>query len=403
MKKLILFLVALLSSVTLTSFNLDPHDRSAAVSPSSITASDHLIGTRLAPHTDDALFVILLGQSNAAGYDVMERLANANYNYKGISLLYPAQRVAQAQYTASGVVPGVMVYFKTDNPSTNQALDDGSWQPLELGVNNVQNSGAFNGVGTELALCTQLHEYTGKTIYLIKCAYPATGLASSINPPGVPGNWNNTNREIFINYFVTRALRDFRIANPTLRPRLLCLNWWQGEHDALNSISTAGYKVHHNTLSAYIEREIFSQFVTTTSARPIWNLVKLRFHETAAETNINTALTELVSENARYHLVDCAPYPKTKELTSGEASPVSVNISGNNSAGRQDDNHQSYIAQLAVGEIMAQNIIDAGLVASASIDARPVNAPRRMRIVHHNSTYCYSPALERATQLAQAA
>lgn len=320
-----------------------------------------MLGRRFTTPPEDALFVILLGQSNAAGYDVRARLANNDYNYKGISTGYPSVRSGQAQYVSSGAVPGVKVYWKGNNPSTDQTLDNGAWADLTLGTNNVQNSGAFEGVGSELSLCTKLHEYTGKTIWLVKCGYPATGLASSINPAGTPGNWNNTNREIFVEYFLKRALRDFRSANPTLRPRLLCVNWWQGEHDALNSISTAGYKVHHNTLSAYIEKEAFGQFVVPSNKLPIWNLVKLRFHETAAETNINTAFSELVSENTRYRLVDCTSYPKTKELTSGQASPVAVNIVGNNSAGRQDDNHQSYIAQLAAGELMAQNVIDAGL------------------------------------------
>lgn len=324
-----------------------------------------MLGRRFTTPPEEALFVILLGQSNAAGYDVMERLANTDYNYKGISIGYPAVRNGQDQYVSSGVVPGVKVYWKGNNPSTDQTLDNGAWADLTLGTNNCQNSGAFNGVGAELALCTKLHDYTGKTIYLVKCAYPATGLASSINPAGVPGNWNNTNREIFVQYFLTRALRDFRSANPTLRPRLLCVNWWQGEHDALNSISKAGYKVHHNTLRAYIEKEAFGQFVTTTSRRPIWNLVKLRFHETAAETNINDALTELVSENERTCLIDCGPYPKTKELSVAQAAPIAVNIVGNNSAGRTDDNHQSRIALEAVGEFMAQNVIDAGLVTAA--------------------------------------
>lgn len=324
-----------------------------------------LIGTRYNEEPEDALFVFDNGQSNADGFDVMERLANTDWNYKGIADEWPSERDGQDQYAVSGVVPGVMIYAGSNDPSTDQSLDNRTWQPFELGVNNCQNSGAFNGIGHALSLCTKLHEYTGKTIWLVKCAYPGTALASSITPLNPPGNWNNTNREIFIEYYVKRALRDFRADNPTLRARPVAFNWWQGEHDALHNITKAGYKVHHNTLSAYMEKEVFGQFVIPTDKRPIWNLVKLRFHENAAETNINDALTELVSEHDHYRLVDCSSYPKTKELSAGQASPVAVNIVGNNSAGRQDDNHQSYIAQLAVGEIMAQNIIDAGLISPA--------------------------------------
>lgn len=389
MKKLILFLVTLLSSVTLSSYSVLP--------------TDHLLGSRYGTPPEEALFVFSNGQSNAVGYDVMERLANDDYNYKGISTGYPTQRSGQEQYPMSGVVPGVFIYFKTDDPADDQSLDDGSWQPLELGVNNCQNSGDFNGIGPDLSMCIKLHEYTGKDIYLIKCAYPGTALASSVTPTNPPGNWNNTNREIFINYFVKPALADFRAANPTIRPRLLAFNWWQGEHDALNSISTAGYKVHHNTLAAYWEEEVLGQFVTTTTQLPIWNLTKLRFRENAAEDDINDALTELVAEHSRYYLVDCSPYPQTEELTADEAAPIAVSTVGNNSAGREDDNHNSYIAQLAVGELWAQNIIDAGLVTSASIGTRHGNAPRRIRSIDPTWKSCYSPALYRAEQLAKAA
>lgn len=319
-----------------------------------------LIGTRYNTPPEDALFVIIMGQSNAAGYDVRARLANTDYNYQGIADGFPTVRAAEPQYVSSGVVPGVEIYFKTNDPADDQSLDDGSWQPLELGVNNCQNSGAWEAVGFDLSLCTKLNEYTGKTIYLIKCAYPGTALTSTITPNNPPGNWNNTNREDFINYYASRALRDFRIANPTLRPKLLAINWWQGEHDAMNAISKATYKTQFASFKTYIETNLRTMFVTDNDALPIWNLVKLHFRVDADEAVINDALTELVAENDGFYLIESANYPRTENLTAQEASPITVGDP--NSAGGSDNNHNSYITQLSVGELIFDNIITAGLI-----------------------------------------
>lgn len=318
-----------------------------------------LIGTRYNTPPTEAPFVIILGQSNAVGYTVRQRLANTSYNYQGIAAGYPAVRVAQPQY-AQTTVPGVKTYWKTNNPATDQSLNDGSWQDLTLGVNNCQNSGAFEGVGPELSLCTNLHQYTGKTVWLLKCAYPGTALTSTITPSNPPGNWNNTNRVIFIEYFVKRALTSFRAANPTLRPFLAAIHWHQGEHDAMNNISKATYKTQFASLRTYLENELFAQFVTPKDRKPIWNIVKLKFFENAAEGIINDALAEIVAEHDRSYLIDCTSYPQGDALTAGQASPI--NVGDPNSAGGNDNNHQSYIAQLAIGELAFDNLISADIL-----------------------------------------
>lgn len=311
-----------------------------------------LLGSATTMPPDEVYFVILLGQSNADGRAMATRLANTQYNYKGIAAGYPAVRAAQDQYTITP--PGVYVYFKTAFASADQSLDDGAWAPLEIGVNNCHSgASAINFVGPELSLCTRLHDITGKEIRLIKCGYSDTGLTSTITNSSPAGNWNSASRNAAMLYFVDRAMRDFRSENPTKRAVLLGVNWWQGENDGSNAISQATYETQFASLLAFVKNHIYSGFVIEDE--PIWNLVKLDFNRNAAEATINAALAAIVAANTGFYLVDPTPYPQEIELSAAEALPLPVGSP--NAEGRTDDAHASYIMQLAVGEYMADNII----------------------------------------------
>lgn len=316
-----------------------------------------LLGRPTSTPPDTVYFVILLGQSNADGRAMATRLGNTQFNYKGIAAGYPSVRVAQAQYTTTP--PGVYVYFKTAFASADQSLDDGAWAPLEIGVNNCHSgASAIDFVGPELSLCTRLHDITGKEIRLIKCGYSDTGLTSTITNSSPAGNWNNASRNAAMLYFVDRAMRDFRAENPTKRAVLLAVNWWQGENDGSNAVAQATYEAQFADLLAYVKQHIYSGFVVENE--PIWNLVKLDFNRTAAEGVINAALAAIVAANTGFYLVDPTPYPQQIELSAAEALPLPVGTP--NAEGRNDDAHASYLMELAVGELMADNIQSAGLI-----------------------------------------
>lgn len=313
-----------------------------------------LIGRRLNPVPPErVLFILCMGQSNMDGRTISARLANTQYNYKGIADGYPAVRTTQGQYTTTP--SGVYTYWKTLFPSDDQSLDNGSWQQLVIGTNN-SHTGASTAdqVGPELSLCTRLREATGLEVRMVKIGFGATGLTNTITTSNAPGNWNNTNRFIAIEYYLKRAMRDFRAAFPNKRPVLVGINWWQGEKDANEGITQATYEAQFESLRQYITQEVYSQFVIQRP--PIWNLVKLNYWQNAAEDTINAALAAIVAANsADFRLVDSQPYPTAAELTSAEAAPVAVGTP--NSEGLNDDGHASYIAQLAVGERMADNIL----------------------------------------------
>ena len=92
----------------------------------------------------------------------------------------------------------------------------------------------------------------------------------------------------------------------------------------------------------------------------IWNITRLDFFRTAAEGVINTAIDAIEAAYADVYKVNAAGYPQSNDMTSAEAAPVPV---GNpNANGWSDDDHSSYIAQLAVGEQQFANIQTAGLI-----------------------------------------
>lgn len=319
-------------------------------------------GSRIDQGYEEDYCIIVMGQSNADGRCTANRLANTDFNYKGISTGYPSARTTEDQYPYSpgDATPGLKVYFKTQFTSDDQSLDNGAWYDYTIGTNNAHfGAVATYRIGPEFSMGVKLNDLTGKPIYIIKVGYSATALTNTVTP-FTPGNWNNTNRQIAIEYFVARAIRDYKAANPGRRLRLLAVNWWQGESDAQAGVSTATYTAQFNQFKEYITENIYGYFLVPAGLDPIWNIVKLNFANDAAEALINTALTNIVAANSGFHLVDSTPFPQCNDLTVAERAPIALGTP--NSVGGQDNEHSSYIAQLAVGELCAQNIINAGLV-----------------------------------------
>lgn len=80
------------------------------------------------------------------------------------------------------------------------------------------------------------------------------------------------------------------------------------------------------------------------------------------EAVINDALISIAGSRPGFHYVDSWPYPRCQNLTTAQASPITKGLP--NSAGGNDNQHASHIAELAVGELCAQNVINAGWVST---------------------------------------
>lgn len=299
----------------------------------------------------------LFGQSNAVGRQDGSRIANTSYNYQGIATGYPSARTTQAQYTRTP--SDIIIYFKDLFYDDNQSVDNGVWQAYNGGVNSAPKTvTSILFWGSELSCATQIQQATGKTVAIIKGAWNSTGLSRSLTNSQLPGNWNNASREVAVEYYLKRAVRDLRIAYPTRRLKLLAVNWWQGENDGAANIQSADYQRQFLELKSYVDNAIAGLFVQ--DEKHIWNLTKLDFNRSVGEGVINSAIDTLAATYDDIYTVNAAGYPQSDELSPSEASPVAVGAP--NANGWDDDNHSSYISMLAVGEQQFANIQTAGLI-----------------------------------------
>jgi hypothetical protein len=312
--------------------------------------------------SDKAYVIFVLGQSNAAGRSEISRLANTQYNYKGISTGYPTVRVAQAQYVSNP--SNVYIYYKGDGSliDTNLFPDNGAWAAYSAATNATFDIHATiptaNYFGPELSLATKIADATGKKVYIVKCAVGGTGLIFD-TATSLPGVWNYVMSNLAMNYFIRRAARDLKIYDPGKKLVPLTVLWWQGEQDAINGASSATYQSEFAKLKTNIDNAILDSFNLRQSY--LWNLVKLSYNRDAAETTINTAITNIVSANSDCRTIDISAYPRKFDLSTGEASPVTANpttgiTTPTNSAGGVDNFHASYIGMLSVGELAYANI-----------------------------------------------
>lgn len=302
-----------------------------------------------------AYFVILLGQSNADGRREPTRLQNTQYNYRGIAAGYPTVRASQEPYAADP--SNVYIYRKTGVNTDDFSPDNGSWVSYEAGVTSSYDDNAF---GSELACATLIQEATGRPVYIIKTAFGGTGLCDTNTASTAPGNWNPTIRYMAAEFWIKRAMRDFRTANPNLRAEVLCINWAGCEQDGVEGRSQAVVEEQFGKFKAYIDKIVGAAFVIEDGREPVWNLASLKYNEDAAEAVINDAIDSIVATYDDTYKCSVQPYPQGDALTIAEAAPLAVGTP--NADGGLDNNHISYIGQLSMGELQFANIQTAGLI-----------------------------------------
>lgn len=295
--------------------------------------------------------IIILGQSNAGGNAEPGRIPNTQFNYNGIAAGYLNPRTTQPQYIANPA--GLWIYYKYAPGSANQSLDVAKWQKYNASITGRIEGPGF---GSALSLGTSIMDYCNRECFIIQPTWGGTALieGTTSNPPGT---WNNTTRQIALEYYIQRAARDLRLFRPRKQLRVVNVAWWQGENDAINGQTKSAYKAAFASLKSYIDNGIVSEFGPKQYE---WNIVSLKYNENAAEAVINDALAEIAAENADCNLVNQSTYPQKDALTSQEASPVPVGQGVIGSGG--DDGHSSYITQLAIGELIFNNIQSTGIL-----------------------------------------
>jgi hypothetical protein len=314
-----------------------------------------IIGTSDNSALEYFYFIAGFGQSNLDGGAQTTRLQNTQFNYKGIAAGYPATKTTQAAY---GNAPAnVHIYNK---PGATQfsdfTTDNTGWEAYNVLTNSRFDSASVPKFGWELSLGTQLSD-AGKEVGFVKAGFGGTALITfTTSQP--PGTWNCVSREVAIQYLLKRAARDLKTYKAGKRVKPLCKVWWQGETDGINGATKADYKTHLDWCLRYIDKHFKETFVIDGTVP--WMLVLPSYNRNAAEEVIRTAITEFAASNADCHIINVDAYPRKTDLTTAEASPLTKGMP--NADGGNDDNHQSYIAQLAAGELIFQKLQELSLI-----------------------------------------
>jgi len=304
-----------------------------------------LLGTQVKTREDFIYVIIGRGQSHPHGAGAFGRLANTDFNYQGIAAGYPAVRSGQPQY--SGTPIGCYQYVKKMASVTadNWNLDNSSWLAYDAASARVDATQQF---GPELSLMQRVQEYTGKEVFLIKSAQSGTALQQE-SATSAPGCHNFTNYQI-VRDFVIRAIRDLKTFRPNKRIVLIADYWWQGEQDAINGLSGSNYVLEMTKYDNNWRKFLGTQFTITNYLKFYF---RIRFNNTAAETAINASMDTYVSSVGGYR-IDTGAYPRRNTLTVLENAPLGV-IGA-------DDNHASYIGNLAGGELMFADLVSSGII-----------------------------------------
>lgn len=318
-----------------------------------------IIGNKLKSgisHNDVFDFIWIGGQSNAEGAAQVTRLSNNQFNYWGINSGYPSTRTNQSKYTKTPA--NVHIYNKANsNQNSNFVTDNAAWEAYDADTTARFDSPITKQFGCELSMGTRIAARTGRDVGFVKSGFGGTALIHGTTT-NAPGTWNYSNRNIAIEFLIKRAIRDLKTYQSGKMVNPLCKVWWQGETDGINGQSKAAYKASLSELVVYMDKGFKDNF-SLNHVVP-WFFVLPSYNRNAAEQLIRDAITEFCGENPNCYYFDIDAYPRKTSLTTAEAAPLAKGTP--NADGGNDDNHQSYIAQLAVGEILSDKLIELGLI-----------------------------------------
>lgn len=267
--------------------------------------------------SQDAYIILILGQSNAAGRAEVSRLSNKYYN--------PMNYVANPER--------VKIYDKGNMSDPNLSKDNGSWKDYYAGVNSNTDGSPLDNFGPELSLSQLITRTKKGNVYIIKAAFGGTALSPNI-PTTYPGNWTENILSIAMEYYFKPAMRDLYINEPNSNVHFLGVIWWQGESDAAAGISTSAYNEQFTILKNHVDEYLSKEFNYPYK----WALIGLNYKQDTNEMAINAALKSLSSKDT--YFIPTLVYPRKMDLTNSQQWPIKS---------ERDDNHSSYITQIAVG------------------------------------------------------
>lgn len=283
------------------------------------SASATSAGSVISNTASDFVFVILdMGQSNAIGRAEADRLALTTYPER------PSN---------------IYIYYKSD-----YTVAAGSFNNMQAGTNTFEPdlSASFRLFSGSIIEAQRLRDLTGNRCYVIPAGDGGTALEQNLTSP----DWSPLSAAecfvIFLDRFFEQAMPSIIATHPGKTIAVL-INWSQGETDASDGTATANYATNFAAFyTAVRARTAYSAYLT---AAP-WCVPLLNYMQTAGETTINSVFTAFAAaHSSNFFTFDLSAYPRKVDL--------SVAQKGGYTPTASDDEHQSYIGQIAKGELFA--------------------------------------------------
>lgn len=261
------------------------------------------------------IFAIL--QSNSNGRGEADRLAITTWPLRLVNCYY---------------------YVKTDYLST----DNGSFRSMWIGGPNFEepNDSARRLFGGDAILACKMRALFGKDtpIYLINAAEGGTGTVADAGYR----DWQQASNECFdraINGMYLPAIADIEAAHPTKTIKVIVM-YHGGETEAQEGAGSGKVANFPAALGAlYNSINAVDNYL---GAAP-WLFTKLHYSLDAGEDAVNAHIQTFVNNNsARCKLIDISDQPRKIDLTIEQKAGVAPTGT--------DDNHTSYLGQIAKGE-----------------------------------------------------
>jgi hypothetical protein len=295
--------------------------------------------------------IIDLGQSQSGARGESNRIVLTSYSQT------PTDAQIYAKVTYDAVDNGV--WEQTDalsNTSDNRYVDHSTFKffggEISLQTKVIERLGihhsTFKFFGGEISLQTKVIERLGIPCYYIKVAFGSTFLAQV----GV-NNWNPSSvgslLDQFLNNFFDVAIPKLQAANPTKNIKILCVKWKQGEADSEQQTYIDEYQSNFLGLMSKVRAH------DTLLNNVPFIVTKLHFYENALEGQINTIFDNVAGNPANNcHTVNYSDMPKKVELTTEQKGGIPPTGS--------DDNHMSYLGQIADGERTYDKLVELGII-----------------------------------------
>lgn len=247
-----------------------------------------------------------------------------------------AETNRQIQLTKYPEIPSLTkIYYKPDYSSS----DNGAFQVLHNGSINTKEpdqSGSLEMFGAYSILGQLLSGLVNRTTYIVMAGDGGTALKQNLTSPDWAPASTNECFQIFTEYYYSVAYDKVAAENPgkTIVPIIV---WHQGETDAMDNTATSQYAAN------------FSSFVTALRAshsslgNALMLITKLYYNLTANEDTINDVFQAYADANSDIvKIIDISDQPRKVDLTTEQKGGLSPTAS--------DDNHTSYLGQIAKGE-----------------------------------------------------